>query len=214
MLRINHMPQKSSCSGVAMKETAARHAPAETILDAFADEMPDDGTILYGHRRLERNQLVAATPAGAQPGDSRNGTEHETSHDHGCPLESETKFDQERGSARQSSDIPDPETQPQADGKLGMPRNVPSPPFDGQCIWSAPTFGGRAAQNRFGQRGADPQPPCPATSRGTVTLNPERDSIITTHWLVTIFNRWPHDRGDNYLDAHRVRRPRCRPAPP
>ena len=41
------------------------------------------------------------------------------------------------------------------------------------------------------------------TPIGTVTLNPERDSVIKTPRRSCIFNRWPHDRGDKYLDACR-----------
>jgi len=38
---------------------------------------------------------------------------------------------------------------------------------------------------------------------GAVTLNPERDSIKRRIWRVTIFSRWLHERGDNYLDTRR-----------
>ena len=38
---------------------------------------------------------------------------------------------------------------------------------------------------------------------GTVTLNPERDSIVQTHSRASEYSRWLHERGDNYLDARR-----------
>jgi hypothetical protein len=45
------------------------------------------------------------------------------------------------------------------------------------------------------------------TPIGAVTLNPERDSIIRRIWPVTIFNRWLHNPGDNYLDTRRLSTP-------
>ena len=39
---------------------------------------------------------------------------------------------------------------------------------------------------------------------GSVTLNPERDSVIHTHWRITILNHWRHVRADNYLDTRRT----------
>jgi hypothetical protein len=41
------------------------------------------------------------------------------------------------------------------------------------------------------------------TPIGDVTLNPERDSL---RWPrpSKIYSRWLHDRGDNYVDAHRI----------